>query len=332
MASRDGSLWIAEPSVLIHRETTGLSFYEASQGLPGNSPTSLFEDSRGRLWVGVDLGLAWREHGRFFQLRMPDGSAVGFVRTMAEDRDGNLWAATIHPSRSLLRVRDGRVIEVFSVERIGGEQITAMAADPEGGLWIGLVISELKRYRNGRIEPHGKIANPEGRCIYSLLPDARGLWVVTNQGLGLLRNGTLSTLDTRNGLPCDVVEDAIWGDDGTLWLKTACGLVQIPAGELDAWSGNLTGAFGSESWMRSTARKPLCLPSLRVPRSRWTAVCGLRSKAAGCKSSIPGRSQETASRRRCRFCGSSRIARAMSWSPGCVCLRSHVISRSTIRP
>jgi ligand-binding sensor domain-containing protein/signal transduction histidine kinase len=238
VASRDGSLWIAERRALIHLNPTGMSFYRGGQDLPGSSPTSLFEDSRGRLWVGVDVGLAWWEHGRFFQLKMPDGSAVGMVRAMAQDRDGNLWVATVDPSRPLVRVRDDRVIEVISADRLGGRQVRAMAADPEGGLWLGLASSELKRYRNGRIEAHGAVGDPSRRLIYNLLPDVRGLWVATNQGLGLLRNGKLSTLDTRNGLPCDTIEDVVPGGDGSLWLKAACGLVQILPGELDAWSGH----------------------------------------------------------------------------------------------
>ena len=228
VASRDGSIWIAEARVLIHRETTGHSwFYDAGAGLPGNSPTSLFEDSRGRLWVGVDHGLAWREQGRFIQLRMPDGSDIGMVRAMAEDRDGNLWVATIDPNHPLVRVRGERVVEVFSTERIGGRQVSALAADPRGGVWFGLLSSELKRYRNGKIEAHGQVGDPSRRRIYSLLPDVRGLWVATNQGLGFLRHGklsTLSTLSTRNGLPCDKIDDAVWGGDGSLRSKTACGL------------------------------------------------------------------------------------------------------------
>ncbi len=126
--------------------------------------------------------------------------------------------------------------EVVSVERLGMDQVAAIAADPQGGVWLGFG-AELKRYRNGRIEAHGLLGDQSGRRIYNLLPDVRGLWVVTNQGLGLLRHGKLSTLGTRNGLPCDVVEDAVWGGAGSLWLKTVCGLVRIPAGELDAWTG-----------------------------------------------------------------------------------------------
>lgn len=236
VASRDGSLWIAERRVLIHLGPTGMSSYKADKDLPGSSPTSLFEDSRGRLWVGVEDGLAWWEHGRFFPLKMPDGSAVGLVRAMAEDRDGNLWLATIDPSRPLVRVRDERVVEVVSAQQIGGDQVRAIAADPQGGVWLGIE-AELKHYYNGRVEARANVGGPSRRRIFNLLPDVRGLWVVTNRGLDLLRHGTLSTLGTRNGLPCDSTEDAVWSGDGALWLKTACGLVRIPAGELDAWLG-----------------------------------------------------------------------------------------------
>jgi len=236
VASRDGSLWIAERRALIHLNPTGMSLYAADRDLPGSSPTSLFEDSRGRLWVGVDGGLAWREHGRFFQLRMPDGSDVGMVRAMAEDRDGNLWVAIVDPSRPLVRVRGERVVEIVTAERLGGDQVRAIAADPQGGVWLGLE-AELKHYRDGRIEALGSVGDPSRRSLFNLLPDARGLWVMTNDGLDLLRHGKLITLGTRNGLPCSTIEDAVWGGDGSLWLKAACGLVRIPADELDAWIG-----------------------------------------------------------------------------------------------
>jgi signal transduction histidine kinase/ligand-binding sensor domain-containing protein len=234
-AARDGSVWIAERRALIHLGKAGMSFYDASRGLPGSSTTSLLEDSRGRLWVGVDNGLAWRDRGRFFELRMPDGSAVGVVRSMAEDGEGNLWVVTTHPSRPLVRVRDQRVAEVLSAEQLEGQQISAIAADAEGGVWIGFVNSELKLYRHGRFESHGSFGDPRRR-IHSLLADDPGLWAVTNRGLGLLRNGRLSTLGARHGLPCDDLEAAIRSEDGSLWLKAACGLIRIPPGELDSWT------------------------------------------------------------------------------------------------
>lgn len=229
-ASRDGSLWIAERHALFHLEKSGLSIPGASQGLPGTGPTSLLEDSRGVLWVGVDNGLAWRENGRFFPLRMPDGSAVGVVRAMAEDREGDLWIATTNPSRALARVREGRVVEELSQKQLEGQQVVAIAADPKGGLWIGATQGKLSFYRNGRVEPRGTL-----KSLSFLALDARGLWVATSRGLSLLRNERLSTLETHNGIPCDDVESLVWGDDGSLWLKAPCGLIRIPAGELNSW-------------------------------------------------------------------------------------------------
>ena len=234
-ASRDGSVWIAERRALIRLDRSGMSSYAADQGLPGSSPTSLFEDSRGRLWVGVDGGLAWREQGRFFPLAMPDGSAVGMVRVMAEDRDGDLWVATVDPGRALVRVRDGRVVEAFAGARFGGAQVIAMAADPGGGVWLGFTDAALRRYRNGSFETHGA-GGTDRPSLRTLRPDARGLWVVTERGVDLLRRGTRRTLGTQNGLPCGGIEDAVWGGEGSLWVRAACGLVRIPAGELDAWA------------------------------------------------------------------------------------------------
>ncbi len=232
-AARDGGVWISGSRNLLHVQEAGISVYGSSQGLPGNSPTSLLEDSRGRLWVGVDNNLAWRERGRFFQLRMPDGGAVGVVRSMVEDREGDIWVATAHPSHSLVRVRNERVVEVLPLKLFGGRQVGAMAADPKGGVWFGIDNSELKLYRNGSFESHGSVGR--GR-IHSLLPDARGLWVATNRGLVLVRDGSLKILDRQKGLPCDDIEDVVPGQDGDLWLKTACGVVRILPGELEGWS------------------------------------------------------------------------------------------------
>jgi signal transduction histidine kinase/ligand-binding sensor domain-containing protein len=231
-ASRDGGLWIAgERQELIYIKDSEVKSYQANRDLPGNSVTSLFEDSRGRLWVGVGKGLAWLEHGRFHPLPLPQPcSSGGVVRNLAEDVDGTIWVSMTDRGCALLSVHDGRVLQVLSQKQTGG-QIAAMAADPGGGVWLGLA-SGPELYRNGRVEflPDKFPSN-----IQNLFADADGLWAATSEGFALYQPPKLAVLNARNGLPCEGIEVAIKDGHGALWLKTTCGLVQISADELQLW-------------------------------------------------------------------------------------------------
>ncbi len=249
-AARDGGLWIAEKRGLYHLAPGTSPSAAVFRGLPGNSLASLLEDSTGRLWLGVDNGLAYLENsgqdGRFFPVRMPDGGALGIVTAIVEDRAGDVWAATTDRGHPVVRIRGGRVAQAFSLERFG-TRVAALAADPAGGVWVALNHQVLKLGAEG-VQPRGDPHAGSGWTAVGLLPDARGLWMATNRGLGLLRPASstrpgaavdrLDLLDRRAGLPCEGLEDLVAGADGSLWLKATCGLIQIPPGELDAWTAN----------------------------------------------------------------------------------------------
>ena len=62
------------------------------------------------------------------------------------------------------------------------------------------------------------------------------LWAATEEGgLSRIKGGRVTTLTTKNGLPCDTIHWTIEDDDRSLWLYTACGLVRIARNEVDAW-------------------------------------------------------------------------------------------------
>jgi hypothetical protein len=120
------------------------------KGLPGHQVTSLLEDHAGRVWVGVDNTMSIYKNGQFRKIDRPDGSPIGVVVGITEDVDNNVWVETLGPPKTLSRIHDLEVREEFPVPRMPAAR--KVAADPEGGIWLGLMNGDLARYRHGKTE------------------------------------------------------------------------------------------------------------------------------------------------------------------------------------
>jgi signal transduction histidine kinase/ligand-binding sensor domain-containing protein len=232
LAARDGTIWIANVGALDCLRGGKISSIGPKQGFPGRLVTVLLEDHLGRLWMGIDTALAVYENGRFRIVKRPDGSPLGVVRAIAEDTDHDIWAEVTRSA--IFRIRDYAVQEEIHPPKL--PQTRALAADPAGGIWMGLTKGNLARYRNGVLEtfPTNQ-QNPY--FVHNLLVESDGAtWAGTVEGLVGWKNGKTQTLNTRNGLPCDdVFAMAREKNRGVLWLVTQCGFVSVRTAELDKW-------------------------------------------------------------------------------------------------
>jgi signal transduction histidine kinase/ligand-binding sensor domain-containing protein len=234
-AAQDGTVWIGGADALDAIHQDGLSSVQAGKGLPGNQVTSLLEDHAGRLWVGVDNTMSIYKNGRFRRIDRPDGRPIGLALGMTEDVDNNIWIETSGPPRTLIRIHDLKVQEEFPVPQMPAAR--RVAADPKGGIWLGLINGDLARYRNGKTEifsfKHG-----EDSRVNQLIVNSDGS-VLGAIPLGLVgwRQGKQQTLAVRNGLPCDAVNALIEDSHRSLWLYMQCGLVQIAGTEMQRWWG-----------------------------------------------------------------------------------------------
>ena len=138
----------------------------------------------------------------------------------------------------LLHLSGGR-IERFPWAQLGRRDwASAMIPDPRaGGIWMGFNEGGLAYVVNGHVRKLFTTANGLGRgTVTSLNFDPRGaLWVATQGGLSRFKDGRLTTLSSRNGLPCDTVHWSIQDDHHSTWLYMPCGLVRITRAEMDAW-------------------------------------------------------------------------------------------------
>jgi ligand-binding sensor domain-containing protein len=149
LAGRDGTVWVSGNQTLTAlRQKRTLNI--AAQRAPGNQVTSLLEDHAGRLWVGVNDFLTIYKDGKFRRINRQDGKPIGLIVGMTEDIEHNIWAETIGPPRALFRIQDFKVQEQFPVPQMPAAR--KVAADPKGGIWLGLTSGNLARYRSGKLE------------------------------------------------------------------------------------------------------------------------------------------------------------------------------------
>jgi len=258
LAGRDGTVWIGTFEGLNRWKDGQLTVYRnervpaptgadradnvrevVGRGLPEHGVHSIFEDSRGRVWIPTGFAFGYLNGERFVPVDM--GHAIDRVNSysIAEDSHGAIWIATLE--LGLVRVDPVggvREIPVASLNR-AGDVLSTLLSDPAGdGVWVGFQNSGLAYLVDGRIrKAYATSDGLAGGRITGLYRDARGtLWIAAEQGLSRLENGRLTTFTSRNGLPCDGIHWVIEDGAHALWMDTPCGLVRIALAELDAAS------------------------------------------------------------------------------------------------
>jgi PAS domain S-box-containing protein len=201
LRDRRGFLWVGTQDGLNRYDGHQFVTYRPSQSdshsLPFSVAGVLFEDSRGRLWVGSrwaseGMALYDRELDRFVRLPQGrDGTGLGDPRVNAivDAPDGRLWVGT---PKGVDRVDPDRgTFENFGLAPAapGQEpprQTTALLSDRRGTLWVGTTLGlyHLDRDQKRCVAWRGfdgqGATGLEGARIEALLEDASGtLWVAT---------------------------------------------------------------------------------------------------------------------------------------------------------
>jgi signal transduction histidine kinase/ligand-binding sensor domain-containing protein len=231
-AGRGGTVWIANFEALDALRDKGIASIRTGHGLPGLNVTTLLEDHAGRLWLGVDNGLWVWDGRRFHAIRRADGSALGIVFAIAEDTRHSIW---VRAGPGLDRIDGLRLASESTSPQISTAY--AMAADPQGGLVLGLVNGDLLAWKDGKMRTLAPASGHDGaRQVRDLLAEPDGsVWGATLDGVFRVENGVRKSLTTRNGLPCDEVFALVMDRHDSLWLYSRCGLMTIPKSQWSAW-------------------------------------------------------------------------------------------------
>jgi signal transduction histidine kinase/ligand-binding sensor domain-containing protein len=182
LTDRAGRLWVgtyqggltlwtgAEPRAISAEESGGESVY------------ALFEDSRGRVWIGGAKTIAVHVDGVFRPFATTAGLNFKEIRCFAEDSvSGDIWAAS---ANGLFRHGAGGWTEIYEAPAQPMHDITCLRAESDGTLWIGGLRHALRRLRAGRLSEVTASQGLPAKTVTAIVDDGLGFWWLgSNRGI-----------------------------------------------------------------------------------------------------------------------------------------------------
>lgn len=133
LQTSDGYIWIGGYGGLVRYDGREFLNYCAKGKLATSGIRALFEDSRGRLWIGTnDKGVFLYEDGVFTACTIAQEDMYRSIRCFAEDASGTVYVGS---SVGLAKIDGENRISPASVEKLDGQTIYSLSFDQNNVLW-----------------------------------------------------------------------------------------------------------------------------------------------------------------------------------------------------
>jgi ligand-binding sensor domain-containing protein len=179
---RDGEILVSRSRVehLVNGRLVPYRLLDSNQRI---QPGVLLSDRNGGLWIGTQgQGLLHMYEGRVDRFTRADGLSSDIVRSLFEDREGNVWVAT---DAGLDRFRDLPVTTISEREGLSHQSVGSVFASKDGGMWVGTA-GGLNRVRDGKITIYDRRDGLPSDSIMAIFEEQTGrLWVHSLAGFGI---------------------------------------------------------------------------------------------------------------------------------------------------
>ncbi|MCP4215337.1 MAG: hypothetical protein GY765_11815, partial [bacterium] len=154
--------------------------------------TTVFEDTKGNLWIGtLNRGVIRRRGGISRRYTVKEGLPGNLIYTICEGKNGELWFG----SGNGIGKFDGRRFTKYTIKNgLPSNVIYACAIDKDGNPWFGTDKGLSCLTDNGFVN-HTTADGLLGNKINQLMTDSKGhLWIiVAGKGVNCYREGTFHT-------------------------------------------------------------------------------------------------------------------------------------------
>ena len=175
----EGFIWIGSYSGLIRYDGNTFERMDSTTGIA--SVRTLFVDSKDRLWIGTnDSGIALMEKGVLSRLDSDEDLKAAAVRSITEDKDGNIYAAT---TAGITIIDKDMNVRLIGDEKITGLYVTDLQNGADDRIYGTTVNGEIFTLRGGRLDKFYDAEKLGGIAAISVLPDDKHpgrVWVGTD--------------------------------------------------------------------------------------------------------------------------------------------------------
>ncbi|MEZ4806205.1 MAG: two-component regulator propeller domain-containing protein [Flavobacteriales bacterium] len=231
---KDGSLLAVDASGRLVRLTENGERFEPYpvNGLPEvQRVTTLYEDTKGRLWVGTFSGGVFRHDpatGKTTSFDITNGLPENFVFSLGEDADGRIWVGTWEGG--IARVQEDGIRIFNTGNGLHGNSIRCMLRDREGNMLIGTNENGLDIFKGERFITFTDADGLVDPQVWAVMQDRQGrIWFGTNGGISIHDPSERSTARVKNltmqqgDLTSNQIRSLVQDRKGNVWIGTENG-------------------------------------------------------------------------------------------------------------
>ncbi len=227
------NLWISTLDNILNRFYNGNSSHIRVKDMGGGGLIhTIFEDEDQNVWFSSPGLLSRFKDGTFSFVKMPLGRLDPIV-SMAQDHEGNLWAAS--SNGDFYHIREGKP-EIFRLPQLKNQYRITLMVDREGLLWIGTGSSGLYRLRKVPLAAYSVEHGLSYHQVFSIHQDAKGIVLIgTNgRGISIFENGTFKPFGPVQG---GHIWSTLTDSNGSHWFGTwGGGVIRVKDGQAQTFS------------------------------------------------------------------------------------------------
>ncbi len=235
-------------------------------GMADNVVYSVLEDKKGNLWFGTKSGgvskysppnniykntkeTNTQKIKLFKNYTTSEGLASNTIRTIAEDKKGNLWFGT--EGEGITKYNGIEFKSYNQTDGLPNNTIWCSKVDDEGSVWFGTNGGGVCKYNGKTFQTINSTSGLSNNIVWAITEDInKKMWFATEGGGVCVYNGfintehSFTTYNTEHGLSNNVVFSITEDNRGNLWFGTY-------GGGVSRFNGNAFVTFNAKQGLAS---------------------------------------------------------------------------------